>query len=114
VVKPIGRKAECRKSARSVLTKEQCRAYTLAENKLGETSELRSLTSSRAIGRRLFETIDASFKRLEPPAASDKDRRCTKRIENRCAINARVGFPLLPVLQVMFRKVRRFGSRKEP
>jgi hypothetical protein len=90
-------------------TEEQCRAYTLADNKLGETSELRSLTSSRAIGRRLFETIDASFKRLEPPTACDMDRRCTKRIENRRAINARVGFRLLPVPQVIFRKVQRSG-----
>ena len=33
----------------------------------------------------------------------------TERLENRRAIKARVGFRLLPVLQAIFRKVRRFG-----
>ena len=36
----------------------------------------------------------------------------TERLEKRRAINARVGFRLLPVLQMIFRKVQRFGSAK--
>jgi hypothetical protein len=71
-----------------------------------------SRTSSRDVGRRLFETIDAPFNRAEPPTADEQDRRNTERIENRRAINERVGIRLLPVPQAIFRKVRRFGSRK--
>lgn len=55
---------------------------------------------------------DASFERLQRPTASDMDWRRTVRIENRCKIKARVGFWLLPVLQVIFPKVRRFGRLK--
>ena len=45
-------------------------------------------------------------------AVTEANQLRTERLENRCAINARVGFRLLAVLQVIFPKVQRFGSRK--
>jgi hypothetical protein len=44
--------------------------------------------------------------------ANDSGTGSIPRIKNRRAINALVGFRLLPVRQEIFRKVRRFASRK--
>src|SRR5205807_2100546 len=48
----------------------------------------------------------------EPPTANERYQLYTERIKKYRAINARVGFRSLSVLQVNCRKVRRLGSSK--